>query len=98
VCDDEPDEAPKDETQKDDAKTSEKLGYNKFMLEDVWKVRCVRLRKANLNKLRKDARERIQRRRRINRAVMDKVSSESCHSSMTFKQDLIQDQPCGYAT
>jgi len=55
----EPDESPKEENRKEDAKQLKKVGYNQFMLEDVWKVECIPLKKANLKKVRKDAHERI---------------------------------------
>jgi len=41
LYDDEPDKSLKDETRKEDAMKSDKLGCNIFMLEDVWKVGCV---------------------------------------------------------
>ena len=93
VCDDEPDKSPKDETRKEDAMKSEKLGYNKFMLEDVWKAGCERLKKADLKKVRNDARERINRRQRVNKAVMEKVALDSNKANTVFKSDLIQNQP-----
>ena len=72
---------------------SEKLGYNKFMLEDVWKAGCERLKKADLKKVRNDARERINRRQRVNKAVMEKVALDSNEAKSVFKSDLLQNHP-----
>ena len=77
VCDDEPDESPKYDTRKEDAMKSEKLGYNKFMLWDVWKAGCVRLKKANLKKVRNDAIDWIKQCQHVNKAVMEKVALDS---------------------
>ena len=66
LCDEEQDKSQKDKTRKEDAIKSGKLGYNKFMLEDVWKVGCVRLKKANLKKVCNDARDWFKRHQRIN--------------------------------
>lgn len=67
------DEPEKTETRKDDEKISNKLGYNRFMRDDVWKVGKKRLEHANVKDARISARVRADRKSRINRAICDQV-------------------------
>ena len=55
---DEPEESDK---KKDDDKISNKLGYSRFMIEDVWAIGTKRLLKANLKETRRGAKIRFDR-------------------------------------
>ena len=67
---DEPEESDK---KKDDDKISNKLGYSRFMIEDVWAIGTKRLLKANLKETRRGAKVRSDRKARINAAIADVV-------------------------
>jgi len=62
-----------DETRKDDDKRSKALEFNRYMIEDIWKIGSDRILKANYKKVRNDARERVERKHRLNWAVVKKV-------------------------
>lgn len=65
-----------DSSRKADDKISKKLGYNRFLVEDVWKVGTDRLQNANIKKEREDARARLQRKRDTNRAIVKKFQEK----------------------
>ena len=54
---------------KDDDKLSNKLGYSRFMIEDVWTIGTKRLLKAKLKETRRGAKIRSDRKARINAAM-----------------------------
>ena len=68
-------EAEESDDKKDDNKKSGKLGFNRFMIEDVRAMRRKRPEKANMRATRNGARERTARRSRTNPAMNKKVET-----------------------
>lgn len=93
--DDTMEEPKKDDTRKDDDKISKQLGYNRFMIDDVWKVGKERLEKANIKKEREDARARLQRKRDTNRAIVERFQQKKNEAS-AIKADIECDVPWRY--
>jgi len=77
-----------EDSRKEDDKHSKQLGYNKYMLKDVYSAGCHRLLKANLKKARRDAKARVERRQRLNKAVLDAVKNQSIRRDPSITSDL----------
>ena len=74
-----------DDTRKDDDKRSKAFGFNRYMIEDIWKIGSDRILKANYKRVRNDAPERKERKQRLNRAVVKKVNEKKTQSMCQFK-------------
>ena len=87
------DEPVVDDTRKGDDSISKKLGYNRFMIEDVWKVGRERLKKANVKKVRNDARKRQLRKREINKAIAKEINSQDVNTESEFQSEMEVEMP-----
>ena len=57
------------------------------MIEDIWKIGSDRILKANYKRVRNDARERKERKQRLNRAVVKKVNENNLRQGANFKPE-----------
>ena len=79
--------------EKDDVKENKKLGFNRFMIESVWKVGRGRLAKDNVRKARIDAHLRKERKMRINRDVGNPMSKRKAAVNSISKNEKNVEQP-----
>ena len=70
---------------KDDA-VSKKLGYNRFMVHDVWKVGKERLLKDDIKNKRSAAKKRTERKRMLNRAIVQSAADNINDVDTEFKE------------
>ena len=82
-----------DDSRKGDNAISKKLGYNRFMVENVWKIGRERLEKANVKKVRLDAQKRQKRKRDINKAIAREINSQRSTEGGEFKKEINVEMP-----
>lgn len=86
--------APVDEGEVDEttAATSKRLGYNRFMIEDVWRVGATMLSEDDVLKQRSDAYDRRQRKKSVARAIA--LAKQRTNASVIVEKELEIDMPC----
>ena len=69
------------------------LGYNRFMIEDAYKIGCLRLLKANLENTRLHAQARVKRRQEGNKYVVEEVRKGNVKSNTNLQEDSNYEMP-----
>ena len=77
----------KDKKVKEDDAVSNKLGYNRFMVEDVWNVGSARLEKDNIGAKRQHAIERLKRKTSMT-AAMNAAEALTNATELILKPDI----------
>ena len=78
---------------KADKKISASLGYNRFMIEDAYKIGCHCLLKANLKITRLHAQAGVKRRQEVNKSVVGEMRNGNVKGSTELKEDSIIEMP-----
>ena len=78
----------KDKNSKDDTTLSKNLGYNRFLVDDIWKIGTTRLLADDIPRKRQKAEERMKRKRDTSRAITASERSSSIISTFCFKEDI----------
>ena len=76
-----------DETEEDDL-VSVKLGYNQYMVTNVWNIGIEKLSLDNIPKKRQDAFIRVERKRRVNMIVASSLNNDANKSCLREKMDI----------
>ena len=71
-----------------DSAVSKNLGYNRFMVHDVWKVGRSRLEKDEVKRSRLSARKRTNRKRAVNSAIIRSVAETNSAPTCVIKGDM----------
>ena len=78
------------ETDNKDATVSKKLGYNRFMVENVWDIGTQQIEKDDVRSTRVSAKKRVLRKRRINSAVSSHEALRQPDSGFKLEKNVEQ--------
>ena len=76
-----------DEPDLSDDEVSKKLGYNRFMIRNIWRHGAELLEKDNIKQTRMAKYVRQQRKMRVNRAIMESVAANNVDNTLVLKEE-----------
>lgn len=77
-----------DKNRKDDTSLSKNLGYNRFLIDDIWKIGTNRSLADDIPRQRQKAEERIKHKLDTSRAILALEHSSSIISTFSVKEDM----------
>ena len=82
-----------DEPDLSDDEVSKRIGYNRFMIHNIWRHGAELLEKDNIKQTRMAKYVRRQRKMRVNRAIMESAAANNVDNTLLLKEEKILETP-----